>query len=234
MLKGVVMLLFIVMFVVTSVCYTKVVIVVRNQHKIMAQRRQANLWNIKHKSSEGKRKWIWSFPFSQKRKIKPVSTENVSIPGLRKSGQPSKESITTIAAAGKESGYATEEQLVKQPSTKLSHDSWAKGNNILNTSPGTSKESKELSCVQKEENVLNKVTLMLFLITLLYIITWLLHWGSALVNDSTSYILKALMRSCKYMFMINCVTNPIFYSLMSSKFRSKTVALFKRKRNVSL
>ena len=86
----------------------------------------------------------------------------------------------------------------------------------------------KLSHVHRNEKAINKVTFMLFLVTLVYIITWLIHWVFGLVNDIESDFVKGVLRAFKFLFMINCVTNPVFYGLMSSKFRARVMTFVKR------
>lgn len=223
-LKGLVMLLFILMFVVASICYTNVVFAIRKQHRINIQRRQCNASkederrNSKPDSSEEQRKWSL-----KQKKVKPTSLQNMETPSTSTtdSKNEKKLGVQTAPVECKESGYGSQENHVKPVFMVVP----LQISKLANTN---SKLSDKLKQRVSEQQAINNVTLMLFLITLLYIITWIMHWIYAFVDDVKDEFVKGVLRSIKNIFMINCVANPIFYSLMSSKFRSKLGALFNR------
>lgn len=65
---------------------------------------------------------------------------------------------------------------------------------------------------------INRTTRIMVLLTLIYVLTWLLSWLRVLFG-STKFG-EAVNNFARSLPMINCVTNPIIFYWMSSKFRA--------------
>lgn len=79
------------------------------------------------------------------------------------------------------------------------------------------------------QRTLNRTTLIMFLITLIYFITYGL--SSVMVMSNYSVLGKTIQSLSKTLKMINCVTNPLFFFVMSTKFRKsimKSICLNQR------
>lgn len=70
----------------------------------------------------------------------------------------------------------------------------------------------------------NNVTLSMFLISFLYMITWVATWLNILAHPFGPEI-EFLSYS---FYMVNCISNPIIYVLMSRKFRASVVKLINK------
>lgn len=221
LLKSVVMLLFIAMFLIACVCYFKVVRAVRNQHQKMAAIRQSNRVNnslnethrpVQRNSSFVQLKFTARKLFHWPPKIRP-ELDHERLKPAHDLTKPKCEHGTDSQRAEK-SGPSHKDKSSDQSKGTVSNDE-------------STKEDEPVS-VQKERKAVNKITLMLCLITAVYITTWLMHWAYALTDSVKNEVFVGIMRSLKYTFMINCVINAVFYSIMSSKFRARVVSLFKR------
>lgn len=234
-LKSVVMLVFILMFLITFVCYTKIVVTIRNNHKLMKLRRLGNVTGplaIENKTSTSKSgkvqiKSRWILPFYCRNKVAPQSGDTQQSGTTNKKVSYSPETIQENSSA---LGTASNKHSGSNDAKK---DSSFEENGKTTQSSDT-KDSKDtnysaLTSIQKEQKMVNKITFMLFLITVVYIITWVMHWSHAFIEDVKSDALRGLLRSWKYMFMVNCAINPVVYSLMSTKYRTKVKSLFKRR-----
>ena len=81
-----------------------------------------------------------------------------------------------------------------------------------------------------EYNRVNRTSKMMFLITTTYTLSWILHWFSGIYltvdgskDSSTGMGLYTLFSMA---FMVNSISNPLFYIYMSSVFRERVRDLF--------
>jgi anaerobic C4-dicarboxylate transporter len=80
--------------------------------------------------------------------------------------------------------------------------------------------------VERDRKKINKTTLMLFLITVIYVTTWMITWSSKIYKTATNVRSLKIDFLMERLYLINCMTNPIFYIFMSSKARQKAKELF--------
>lgn len=83
----------------------------------------------------------------------------------------------------------------------------------------------------KEERTLNRITLMLFLISVVYILSYIVTWSASFVripahtlNDQTT---EGLLHIAQLLFLVNCAVNPTFYFIMSTKFKKMVLQIIK-------
>lgn len=74
-----------------------------------------------------------------------------------------------------------------------------------------------------KDSIVNQTTFIMFLITLIYTITYGL--SSLMVLSNYSVLGKVMQSWSKTFKMINCVTNPVFFFSISSKFRAKAKSI---------
>ena len=73
---------------------------------------------------------------------------------------------------------------------------------------------------QRKQQTLNRTTTIMFLITAVYITTWLATWLRVIFGTrSLGAVVANFARS---FYMVNCVTNPLFFIILSTKFREST------------
>lgn len=77
-----------------------------------------------------------------------------------------------------------------------------------------------------EESV-NRTTLMLFLLTIIYAVTFALT--NIFVLTADTIIGQILEKLCKSMLMVNCISNPVLFFFMSSKYRASAKRLIFRR-----
>lgn len=234
-LKSIVMMVFIVMFLITFVCYTKIVLTIRNNHKLMKLRRlggSTGILAIENKTTRSKSgkvqiKSRWILPFYWRNKVAPQSGDT------RQSGTTSKK-VSYSPETTQENSSALRTASNKHSGKDDAKKDSSFEENGKTTQSSDTRDSKSvdtnysaLTSIQKDQRVVNKITFMLFLITVVYIITWLMHWSHAFIEDVKRDTLRGVLRAWKYMFMINCAINPVVYSLMSTKYRTKVKSLFK-------
>jgi hypothetical protein len=80
--------------------------------------------------------------------------------------------------------------------------------------------------VEKDRKKVNRTTFMMFLITLMYVTTWIINWSTQIYKTATDINSLKTDFLTERLYMINCMTNPIFYIFMSSKFKQNAKELF--------
>lgn len=231
-LKSIVGLVFAAMFLIGTVCYIKVALAIRERHKLMVMRK-LNTSNsscpnagkspsVNNQDSCGMKVGCMSGK-GCKNKIMPESLAALTGPTVTRT---SLAMNSATLSDTKHEGKQCQENLggILTPGSKDENST----SEMAETASTSYKRLSPaaLAALLKEERTINRVTLMLFLITLVYIISWLLHWCS--LFSATNNIVKEILFSLKHAFMVNCAINPIVYSLMSSKYRSRVISLFKR------
>lgn len=78
------------------------------------------------------------------------------------------------------------------------------------------------------EVTLNRTTKIMFLLTIIYVVVWSVVCLCVLTTDTIfGRIVEKMSKSA---FMINCITNPILFFCMSSKYRANAKLMFSRRR----
>ena len=90
---------------------------------------------------------------------------------------------------------------------------------------GQSGTHKRTRYIIKPERTVNKTTKIMFLITLIFFVTWLVPWLRVIFGANTFGL--AFNNFARSTFMINNVSNPIIFCCMSSRFRAKCQQLLK-------
>lgn len=80
---------------------------------------------------------------------------------------------------------------------------------------------------QKKKEVANKTTRITFLISVIYIITWSTACAVLLTNYSTD---MAVISIGYLLAMFNCITNPLLFMSMSSRFRESAMYIVCRRK----
>jgi hypothetical protein len=80
--------------------------------------------------------------------------------------------------------------------------------------------------VERVRKKINATTLMMFLITLIYVTTWVISWSSKIYKTTTNISSLKTDFLMERLYLINCMTNPIFFIFMSSKFKQRAKELF--------
>ena len=78
------------------------------------------------------------------------------------------------------------------------------------------------------EETVNRTTLMLFVLTVIYAITFSLT--NIFVITANAILGPIMVKLCKSLLLVNCITNPICFFCMSSKYRASVKHLLFRQR----
>lgn len=78
----------------------------------------------------------------------------------------------------------------------------------------------EIVKYKKQRNT--TITLIVFLLTAVYISTWVINWASNALNTD-SITLNGIKHITRKLFMLNSITNPVFYMALSTKFRLRVI-----------
>ncbi|XP_060602686.1 uncharacterized protein LOC132755785 [Ruditapes philippinarum] len=212
-------LVFISMFMVVIVCYTKVAIILHRHHKTMTKAEKYPTEENKTKKNtttsnrrlsnhsdgnvfdvESSREFPIDFQSSEvvhstERSVNDVKiTNDDRIPSYSKN-------MVNIAEACEQSRYDS-----KMPQKQI----------LASVDDAKEKRSRKM---------VNRTTLMMFFITLVYVSTWVLNWTASIYGLLTDSRSSSAVFLTQKIFMINCMTNPLFYIIMSSKFRQKAKKL---------
>ena len=90
-------------------------------------------------------------------------------------------------------------------------------------------KERAMRILRLEENRLNRTTLIMSLITLVYIISWAVNWVVMIFLNKETLLGRIFIHMTKTSFMINCITNPVFYMCMSSRFRDNAIKIVCRR-----
>lgn len=77
--------------------------------------------------------------------------------------------------------------------------------------------------LSRQEEILNRTTRIMFLISVVYIFCWLLSWLRVIFGQSG--IGATLSHFARSFYLTTCIANPLFFFCMSSKFRDNAVKL---------
>lgn len=80
-----------------------------------------------------------------------------------------------------------------------------------------------IQSIRYQQQTLNRTTRIMFLISAVYMSTWLISWLRVIFGAQTlGPVVDNFARS---LYMVNCVTNPLFFFFLSSKFRESASRL---------
>jgi hypothetical protein len=240
--SSVLALVFISMFGVVIVCYSKIVIFLRRHHREIFRPNQ----NTVNMNTAPKRKF-----WNRRRRIQPEchemnrtdthfdsssNTKNSSSKSNKQNGSVK----TTALFVQTRTNFRNENQNVVTVSQKIqSDDQKSKQLHTENNSQrqvSSQDETKQTKTTRKAERKsidverhrkkINATTLMMFLITVIYVTTWIITWSSKIYKTASNIRSLKTEFLVERLYLINCMTNPIFYIFMSSKFKQKAKELF--------
>lgn len=221
----------IIIFVTICVCYIKITYVLRTRHKTRLEERQSTEQShpqgtqMFHSPKQTYKRFS-RFVHSRNRrtgKVHPLiisKKERVSPFGSSMSTpqrHTTSDSVSVIAFSKETSRLKYAQQT--EPFKAISFIPEAAQHDCANGRVATRPSGL---CARRnvlKERRVNRTTLTMFLITFIYIITYGLSMLMVMTNYSVlGKIIQSLSKTFK---MINCLTNPVLFLIMSSKFRSK-------------
>jgi hypothetical protein len=225
------------MFGVVVVCYTRIALMLRQQHHRLFRPNQ-----ITNNVGIPLRPRL----LTRQRRIQPVNHERnrtitvidvLTIPKYNSSTfhENGDSEATKSSVIQKSTNYRHKNETMLTVSQKIQSDDQdsklvqsANSDQRHDTGPGETKPTKQLrmnaltsGSAARDLKKINKTTLMMFLITLLHVTTWVVSWFSQIRKPVTNMTSPDTSLLAEKLYMINCMTNPIFYIFMSSKFRQK-------------
>jgi len=246
-IMSVMALIFICMFVVISVCYTKVSTFLRRRYRLKVTQLRSKLKQSAQGRSSGGEDTFGNMveatspvnPHAGHQTAETSLCQTIklaSIVGSERSvtadGDDEYTTVKTIM-----NGRRLRNNVVAPvPSASTGNDACRDGSSTLENRamlliparlPISTRQYVDTTRVSDAEiRYINKVTLMMFFISIVYIGTWVFNWTvNMFARDQTQSVtdMAHLIRSD---FMINCVSNPFFYISMSSKFRQHAKSIF--------
>ncbi|XP_053397561.1 uncharacterized protein LOC128556418 [Mercenaria mercenaria] len=247
-LHSILVLIYAFLFVAVIVCYTRIVIILRHHHRRI---RDMNTNTTDQKADRSKFTWTKKSKIEpiNAHQNKPSTSKGISRYTRKLEGQgtlPRKESMQKHAQNMNISA------ATKDPKTDTTHhvlnmvDSRAKGtnftvsfrNNIVSIDEQTQRKNtcfrepqppysvRPVNSIMRDRKRINRTTLMMFMITLVYVGTWIINWVASIYGTVTDSRMTGLVFLSLKLYMINNTTNPVFYIIMSSKFKQNAKALF--------
>ncbi|XP_060586759.1 atypical chemokine receptor 4-like [Ruditapes philippinarum] len=129
---------------------------------------------------------------------------------------------------------STQETLENCPSTDVMEDDTNNAHELHSqevSQVSAASQTTGQAAIRKnrsERKILNRTTLIMFLITTIYILTWLIHFIVVWIVPPMTSSGRAVLHLVAGLYRINCMTNAIFYITMSSRFRQNAKKLFRR------
>ena len=109
------------------------------------------------------------------------------------------------------------------------HESSSSTYRVLEERPTQQGTARVTNCPSTlAEETVNRTTLMLFVLTVIYTITFTL--SNVFVMSADVILGPIMVKLCKSLLMINCITNPTCFFCMSSKYRASAKRLLFRRR----
>ena len=209
-------LLFIFMFVITVIAYTKITIILRRHHLQLFQHQQTTV----NMHSMPKHKY-----WNRKIRIQPIinlpSTSNRNVSDVSNACNSNISFVTISTKTQDEHDFKPSESATSKQIDVVSQE---------NDEPSKSKRPKvnvhTIVNADRNRKKINTTSLMMFIITLIYITTWVINWSTQIYKVATSTRSLKTDFLTERLYMILCVTNPLFYIFMSSKFRIKAKEMF--------
>lgn len=218
---------FVAMFVVVSVCYARVVYTIK--HRLIRNQSSSKLEQqgaVSSSSSAQQRTVMsgWRKKLFSRNKVSPDETI------------PSEPKRTSVAAPDKGST-----EVHKSSISELTGSSSGKDKNVINSifitvrnkiitgtntnqNPKTSRFYLREKCAANART--NKTTKIMFAVTLVFLFSWIPTWIIYVYNNLTgsqkTKLGKTIILFGENLFMVNTFMNPIFYIVMSSVFKQRT------------
>lgn len=197
---------FLTMFIVVVVCYTKVILLLRKRHRQNTAVRNVQASTSKTLSSSVRPKLQSQKDdrkVSRKNTIYPIATD-ANVADADFAGPSSMKGLMTSVEKPKDS---KEISYIKTIETF---------------------ENDAIRIHRREGKIVNRTTLIMFIVTMTYIVTWVAHWIMNGVVSSATLTGRTAVYLTKYLHMVNCMTNPIFFIVLSSKFRKNATKFLRR------
>ena len=121
--------------------------------------------------------------------------------------------------------------MVQQPHGVVCKSSVGVNNWVGNLLPATTMSTmvsgdNAASHVDQNHNNHKRTTLVMFLITMMFIMSWTIFWVVKATATNDTDLGRVVLYLARTLYLIDCVTNPVFYMSLSSKFRKTTVNVF--------
>lgn len=198
---------FLTMFIVVVFCYAKVALLIQRRHR---KKRDAYRFALADHSKDLRKSVQTSSKLRNINRLR--STKNAIHP------QTSDENSTNVSVFENKSIQNQQEAVLEDKNNENPNETDAKSG------------AKPFAEIHKEQGkMVHRTTLIMFLITTIYITSWSLHWLSLAFVSTATFEGRIMMVLTKDLHMINCVTNPIFFITLSSKFRKKAKAFLCRR-----
>lgn len=145
---------------------------------------------------------------------------SVKVGPLSKSACETENKVIEAAGCSSSNGKGLEDAESNQQDSSMS------ANRVLSKSVDRRRNHRPTTLAGE---TVNRTTLMLFLLTLIYAVTFTMT--NIFVMTADAIIGRTMEKLCKSILMINCITNPVFFFCMSSKYRAVAKSLvWKRRR----
>lgn len=191
--------IFLFMFIVVIICYTRISIMLHQHHARMSKKQTINgNSGMTQKTSDG-------CQFSHGKCISELPTKTKE--------STMKLEISQISQSLEENICPTDTRKCVKIIPRMSGERYEKNALSANT-PG------------KDRQMTDRTTLMLFFVTMIYIGTWIINWSTSAYIVITGSPKSGAFLIANHLYIINCMTNPVFYPIMSSRYRNKARELF--------
>ena len=236
--------MFVGLFITAVFCYTKISLALRQQQKIITAQRQRivqlnrsmELEAVvpKNTINAGQR----CFPFNKTNNSVSPTTINTKVKTVN-IASPSDQEPPKATDMQSEANLTRQSILTNSPS--LTHHehyappTLAEPQNSLNTGRTSRTSDTRIipfmhhSVVRPKSQTNTRITLIVFLLSTVYVLTWIINWVCNVIEIKTEFQM-GLVHIFKKLFMVNCITNPIFYVLLSSKFRERVRGMCKSRK----
>ncbi|KAH3790342.1 hypothetical protein DPMN_168540 [Dreissena polymorpha] len=97
--------------------------------------------------------------------------------------------------------------------------------NAAITSALNSVRQRNIAQIRQTEVKVRLVTFAMFLITMVFVLSWIVTWIALAFPDSNNGLVRLVKRMFGQAHIITCVANPIFYAWLNSEFRTKAKSL---------
>ena len=210
---------YVAMFAIVGVCYIKIAILLRQSNRVMISWRLSVFKEAR--------------PANYSNKVYPLSVDGQNQPTT----STIKVSVKTIETVSEHISHNTTNirksppQRNEQPHGLVSKSSVSVNNWVGNLLPATTMSTmvsgdNAASHVDQNHNNHKRTTLVMFLITMVFIMSWTIFWVVKATATNDAELGRVVLHLARTLYLINCVTNPVFYMSLSSKFRKTTVNVF--------
>lgn len=133
--------------------------------------------------------------------------------------------IVHDATATDKSAYLKTKDHAKSSSSKQDSKVKTSYHNKADVSTRTISNLYRINRKSLDDRAVNKITLIMFLLTIIYAFIWTIVAGVTLTRRQGGLMGSVLDSLAHTLPMLNCICNPIFFFLMSSKFRASAKKL---------